>query len=85
MITDMNTKKISNSENLKLTEDFNLKVLSDILQKMRINFNRILSISKNITEIKSKAILWETSVLKFKGDFSQNSEEVSFVLIDVLT
>ncbi|GGP02902.1 hypothetical protein GCM10010992_09160 [Cloacibacterium rupense] len=78
-------KKIENSENLKLTEDFNLKVLFRHPSKDADKFQPYF---ENIEEYYGNKeqgyFVGDISFKNLKEIFSQNSEEVSFVLIEVL-
>lgn len=79
-------KKISNSENLKLTEDFNLKVLFRHPAKDADKFETyFINIEEYYGNKEQGYFVGDISFKNLKKIFSQNSEEVSFVLIDVLT
>lgn len=79
-------KKISNSENLKLTEDFNLKVLFRHPSKDADKFQSyFINIDEYYGNKEQGYFVGDISFKNLKEIFSQNSEEVSFVLIDVLT
>jgi homoserine dehydrogenase len=79
-------KKISNSENLKLTEDFNLKVLFRHPSKDADKFQPyFINIEEYYGNKEQGYFVGDISFKNLKEIFSQNSEEVSFVLIDVLT
>ena len=78
-------KKISNSENLKLTEDFNLKVLFRHPSKDADKFQPyFINIEEYYGNKEQGYFVGDISFKNLKEIFSQNSEEVSFVLIDVL-
>ena len=78
-------KKISNSENLKLTENFNLKVLFRHPAKDADKFETyFINIEEYYGNKEQGYFVGEISFKNLKEIFSQNSEEVSFVLIDVL-
>ena len=78
-------KKISNSENLKLTEDFNLKVLFRHPAKDADKFETyFINIEEYYGNKEQGYFVGDISFKNLKEIFSQNSEEVSFVLIDVL-
>lgn len=78
-------KKISNSENLKLTEDFTLKVLFRHPSKDADKFQSyFINIDEYYGNKEQGYFVGEISFKNLKEIFSQNSEEVSFVLIDVL-
>ena len=78
-------KKISNSENLKLTEDFNLKVLFRHPAKDADKFQPyFINIEEYYGNKEQGYFVGDISFKNLKEIFSQNSEEVSFVLIDVL-
>ena len=79
-------KKISNSENLKLTEDFNLKVLFRHPSKDADKFQPyFINIEEYYGNKEQGYFVGDISFKNLKEIFSQNSEEVSFVLIEVLT
>ena len=79
-------KKITNSENLKLTEDFNLKVLFRHPAKDADKFQPyFINIEEYYGNKEQGYFVGDISFKNLKEIFSQNSEEVSFVLIDVLT
>lgn len=79
-------KKITNSENLKLTEDFNLKVLFRHPSKDADKFQPyFINIEEYYGNKEQGYFVGDISFKNLKEIFSQNSEEVSFVLIDVLT
>ena len=78
-------KKITNSENLKLTEDFNLKVLFRHPAKDADKFQPyFINIEEYYGNKEQGYFVGDISFKNLKEIFSQNSEEVSFVLIDVL-
>ena len=78
-------KKITNSENLKLTEDFNLKVLFRHPSKDADKFQPyFINIEEYYGNKEQGYFVGDISFKNLKEIFSQNSEEVSFVLIDVL-
>lgn len=78
-------KKISNSENLKLTEDFNLKVLFRHPSKDADKFQPyFINIEEYYGNKEQGYFVGDISFKNLKEIFSQNSEEVSFVLIEVL-
>ena len=78
-------KKITNSENLKLTEDFNLKVLFRHPSKDADKFQSyFINIEEYYGNKEQGYFVGDISFKNLKEIFSQNSEEVSFVLIDVL-
>ncbi len=78
-------KTISNSENLKLTEDFNLKVLFRHPSKDADKFQPyFINIEEYYGNKEQGYFVGDISFKNLKEIFSQNSEEVSFVLIDVL-
>ena len=78
-------KKISNSENLKLTEDFNLKVLFRHPAKDADKFETyFINIEEYYGNKEQGYFVGDISFKNLKEIFSQNSEEVSFVLIDFL-
>lgn len=78
-------KKISNSENLKLTEDFNLKVLFRHPAKDADKFQPyFINIEEYYGNKEQGYFVGDISFKNLKEIFSQNSEEVSFVLIDFL-
>ena len=78
-------KKISNSENLKLAEDFNLKVLFRHPSKDADKFQPyFINIEEYYGNKEQGYFVGDISFKNLKEIFSQNSEEVSFVLIDVL-
>ena len=78
-------KKITNSENLKLTEDFNLKVLFRHPAKDADKFETyFINIEEYYGNKEQGYFVGDISFKNLKEIFSQNSEEVSFVLIDVL-
>ena len=78
-------KKITNSENLKLTEDFNLKVLFRHPAKDVDKFETyFINIEEYYGNKEQGYFVGDISFKNLKEIFSQNSEEVSFVLIDVL-
>ena len=78
-------KKITNSENLKLTEDFNLKVLFKHPSKDADKFQPyFINIEEYYGNKEQGYFVGDISFKNLKEIFSQNSEEVSFVLIDVL-
>ena len=78
-------KKIANSENLKLAEVFNLKVLFRHPAKDGEQFEKYF---ENIEEYygnrEQAYFVGEISFKNLKEVFSQHSNEVSFVLIDIL-
>ena len=79
-------KKISNSENLKLTEDFVLKVLFRHRSKDADKFQSyFINIEEYYGNKEQGYFVGDISFKNLKEIFSQNSEEVSFVLIDVLS
>ena len=79
-------KKISNSENLKLTEDFVLKVLFRHRSKDADKFQSyFINIDEYYGNKEQGYFVGDISFKNLKEIFSQNSEEVSFVLIDVLS
>ena len=79
-------KKITNSENLKLTEDFNLKVLFRHPSKDADKFQPyFINIEEYYGNKEQGYFVGDISFKNLKEIFSQNSEEVSFVLIEVLT
>ena len=79
-------KKISNSENLKLTEDFILKVLFRHRSKDADKFQSyFINIDEYYGNKEQGYFVGDISFKNLKEIFSQNSEEVSFVLIDVLS
>ena len=79
-------KKISNSENLKLTEDFILKVLFRHRSKDADKFQSyFINIDEYYGNKEQGYFVGEISFKNLKEIFFQNSEEVSFVLIDVLS
>ena len=78
-------KKISNSENLKLAEDFNLKVLFRHSAKDADKFeNYFINIEEYYGNKEQGYFVGDISFKNLKEIFFQNSEEVSFVLIDFL-
>ena len=78
-------KKITNSENLKLTEDFNLKVLFRHPAKDADKFETyFINIEEYYGNKEQGYFVGDISFKNLKEIFSQNSEEVSFVLIDFL-
>ena len=78
-------KKISNSENLKLTEDFVLKVLFRHRSKDADKFQSyFINIDEYYGNKEQGYFVGDISFKNLKEIFSQNSEEVSFVLIEVL-
>lgn len=78
-------KKITNSENLKLTEDFNLKVLFRHPAKDADKFETyFINIEEYYGNKEQGYFVGDISFKNLKKIFSQNSEEVSFVLIDFL-
>ena len=78
-------KKITNSENLKLTEDFNLKVLFGHSAKDADKFeNYFINIEEYYGNKEQGYFVGDISFKNLKEIFFQNSEEVSFVLIDFL-
>ena len=78
-------KKITNSENLKLAEDFNLKVLFRHPAKDADKFQPyFINIEEYYGNKEQGYFVGDISFKNLKEIFSQNSEEVSFVLIDVL-
>ena len=79
-------KKISNSENLKLTEDFVLKVLFRHRSKDADKFQSyFINIDEYYGNKEQGYFVGDINFKNLKEIFSQNSEEVSFVLIDVLS
>ncbi len=79
-------KKILNSENLKLTEDFVLKVLFRHRSKDADKFQSyFINIDEYYGNKEQGYFVGDISFKNLKEIFSQNSEEVSFVLIDVLS
>lgn len=79
-------KKITNSENLKLTEDFNLKVLFRHPAKDAGKFETyFINIEEYYGNKEQGYFVGDISFKNLKEIFSQNSEEVSFVLIDFLS
>ena len=79
-------KKITNSENLKLTEDFNLKVLFRHPAKDADKFETyFINIEEYYGNKEQGYFVGDISFKNLKKIFSQNSKEVSFVLIEVLT
>jgi homoserine dehydrogenase len=79
-------KKIPNSENLKLTEDFTLKVLFRHPSKDADKFQSyFINIDEYYGNKEQGYFVGDISFKDLKEIFSQNSEEVSFVLIDVLS
>ena len=79
-------KKILNSENLKLTEDFILKVLFRHRSKDADKFQSyFINIDEYYGNKEQGYFVGDISFKNLKEIFSQNSEEVSFVLIDVLS
>ena len=79
-------KKISNSENLKLTKDFVLKVLFRHRSKDADKFQSyFINIDEYYGNKEQGYFVGDISFKNLKEIFSQNSEEVSFVLIDVLS
>ncbi len=78
-------KKIENSENLKLTEDFNLKVLFRHHSKDADKFQQyFVNIEEYYGNNEQGYFVGDISFKNLKEIFSQNSEDVSFVLIEVL-
>lgn len=79
-------KKIENSENLKLAEDFTLKVLFRHPSKDADKFQPyFINIEEYYGNKEQGYFVGDISFKNLKEIFSQNSEEVSFVLIEVLS
>lgn len=78
-------KKIANSENLKLAEVFNLKVLFRHPAKDGEQFEHYFESIEEYYGNKDQAyFVGEISFKNLKEIFSKHSNEVSFVLIDIL-
>lgn len=78
-------KKITNSENLKLTEDFDLKVLfRHPASKARTFESYFTQIEEYYGNNEQGYFVGNISFKNLKEVFTENSNEVSFVLIDIL-
>ena len=78
-------KKITNSENLKLTEDFDLKVLFRFPSKENDFFETYFSeIDEYYGNKNDSYFIGTISFKNLKEIFTKHEDEVSFVLIDVL-
>lgn len=78
-------KKITNSENLKLTENFDLKVLFRFPSKENNFFESYFSeIEEHYGNKTDSYFIGTIDFKNLKEIFSQHEDEVSFVLIDIL-
>ena len=78
-------KKITNSENLKLTEDFDLKVLFRFPSKENDFFETYFSeIDEYYGNKNDSYFIGNISFKNLKEIFTEHENEVSFVLIDIL-